>query len=73
MIINASKDEIEQSATNIRRKFCGYDMGMGKEPSKCDCKYGAHELEKMTGETSGCCEMRTLGCHYEEIIGWMSF
>ena len=55
------KDLLLSAIIKMRRDRCCYDMGCGREPSFCDCKYGYGNKDVLVNnEVTGCPELRVL-------------
>ena len=60
-----TRKELLKTIHSMRRRACCYDGGEKKEPSFCDCKYGAKSMENPSmlahlGEQTGCPELRSV-------------
>lgn len=55
-----TKDELIVAIEAIRRVHCKYLPGMTGS-GFCDCKFGGKDINSVSGEQTGCPELRTVG------------
>lgn len=51
-----NREEVLNTIQKIQREKCVYDMGFGKPPNFCDCKYGYDN--RPYNEKTSCPELR---------------